>query len=109
MTGRTKIEAERKRQIHSEGWSLESDDGYVNRELMRAAHCYARNDPTGWPWDESWWKPSQERSRDYEKAGALYLAEKERLERAGDPIRARLMKLKSDEMADLIDELLIKS
>lgn len=37
-----------------------------------------------WPWDESWWKPTNRR-RDLVKAGALILAEIERLDRAEAP------------------------
>ena len=43
--GMTKAEfdvmAERRRQIESEGWTEEHDDKHVNRELSRAAACYA--------------------------------------------------------------------
>ncbi|GAG33310.1 unnamed protein product, partial [marine sediment metagenome] len=36
--------------------------------------------PEIWPWDPSWWKPTDER-RNLEKAGALIVAELERLDR----------------------------
>jgi hypothetical protein len=40
--------------------------------------------PERWPhsWDASWWKPSDDRRRDLVKAGALILAEIERIDRA---------------------------
>lgn len=37
--------------------------------------------PWGWPWDASWWKPNARR-RNLVKAGALILAEIERIDRA---------------------------
>jgi hypothetical protein len=36
--------------------------------------------PMGWPWDATWWKPKDRRSN-LIRAGALMLAEKERLGR----------------------------
>ena len=59
-------------------------------ELSAAAACYAYFGwvkpsngmaPTEWPWDAEWWKPT-DRRRDLVKAGALILAEIERLDRA---------------------------
>ncbi|WP_338138210.1 hypothetical protein [Pantoea septica] len=77
--------AERQRQVSTEGWTPEYDDQYVHRELAKAAGCYAMlNDrypsPEEWPWAEEWWKPTTAR-RDLVKAGALILAEIERLDR----------------------------
>ncbi|MEB1023137.1 hypothetical protein VC940_22780 [Citrobacter freundii] len=81
--------AERQRQISMEGWKLEHDDEHCNGELAMAAVCYInetgtvnRNGgkPWGWPWDASWWKPKNRR-RNLVKAGALILAEIERLDR----------------------------
>lgn len=82
--------AERERQIHSEGWTPEHDDKYEMGELSSAAGCYAMftlafppGDPASfWPWPSEWWKPSEERRRNLVKAGALILAEIERLDRA---------------------------
>ena len=41
--------------------------------------------PPDWPWDAAWWKPGDEtdagRIRELEKAGALALAERDRLVR----------------------------
>lgn len=79
--------AERARQINAEGWTPEHDDQYSNGELAVAAGCYAPYNtqasmcPAEWPWDSSWWKPTTRR-RALEKAGALILAEIERLDRA---------------------------
>lgn len=97
------IAAERQRQIETEGWTPEHDDVHADGgELSRAAACYAAHasafqrvtvdltayrtaDPArhdyGWPWSSSWWKPSTPR-RDLVKAGALIVAEIERLDRA---------------------------
>ncbi|MGS3241535.1 ead/Ea22-like family protein [Klebsiella michiganensis] len=92
--------AERQRQVTAEGWSSKHDDQYKNTELAFAASCYAfhaaaaswdlEDDgipydshpvPKQWPWDPSWWKPTDAR-RDLVKAGALILAEIERIDRA---------------------------
>jgi hypothetical protein len=79
--------SERARQIASEGWTPAHDDKYRNRELVAAAECYAgtvyENEqcPAMWPWPVEWWKPSKYR-RNLVKAGALILAEIERLDRA---------------------------
>ena len=80
--------AERRRQIETEGWTPEHDDEHGAGEMAAAAACYALNAAgcgcevaRNWPWDRSWWKPSTPR-RDLVKAGALVLAEIERLDRA---------------------------
>ncbi|EPJ2972259.1 hypothetical protein ACYBCP_21840 [Klebsiella pneumoniae] len=92
--------AERQRQVTAEGWSSKHDDQYKNTELAFAASCYAfhaaaaswdlEDDgipydshpvPKQWPWDPSWWKPTDAR-HDLVKDGALILAEIERLDRA---------------------------
>ncbi|HHJ2707842.1 TPA: ead/Ea22-like family protein, partial [Escherichia coli] len=79
--------AERQRQQSVEGWMPEHDDEHCNGELAMAAVCYInetgtvnRNGgkPWGWPWDASWWKPNARR-RNLVKAGALILAEIERI------------------------------
>jgi hypothetical protein len=85
------IAAERRRQIDAEGWTPEHDDKHSNGEMAAAAAAYAfcaatseryyAADPLGfWPWDASWWKPSTDR-RNLIKAGALIVAEIERLDR----------------------------
>lgn len=82
--------AERQRQQSVEGWTPEHDDEHCNEELAMAAVCYInetgtvnRNGgkPWGWPWEASWWKPKGRR-RNLVKAGALILAEIERIDRA---------------------------
>jgi hypothetical protein len=70
------IAAERARQISVEGWTPEHDDGHDFGQMSSAAACYAF-----WPWDEKWWKPGTPR-RNLVKAGALIVAEIERLDRA---------------------------
>lgn len=105
-----RVLAERRRQSAVEGWTPEHDDSHRAGELSLAAACYAwaaelddsvrdtihlpRMSDTFedhgwfgtaimrrlWPWDRSWWKPTTP-SRDLEKAGALILAEGDRLER----------------------------
>ena len=91
---------ERVRQMAVEGWTPEHDDDHEMAELAQAAACYALS---GTPCDEAfyihgrwrdardlfwprqfgreWWKPT-DRRRDLVKAGALILAEIERLDRA---------------------------
>lgn len=81
------VMGERIRQVAVEGWMPEHDNG----ELARAAGCYAwiaaqsdglRDVFITWPaeWTPEWWKPT-DRRRDLVKAGALILAEIERLDR----------------------------
>ncbi|HFT8209621.1 TPA: hypothetical protein ACGSAB_000523 [Pseudomonas aeruginosa] len=84
------VQSERRRQINVEGWTPEHDDKYETGALASAAGCYAMfslaypaGDPSHfWPWDKSWWKPSPDGRRNMVKAGALILAEIERLDRA---------------------------
>ena len=92
------IDAERERQIVSEGWTPEHDDGHDRGELARAAGCYALHaglperaqvaagyaPSDWWPWDTAWWKP-KDRRRDLVRAAALIVAEIERLDRAAAP------------------------
>lgn len=90
--------AERRRQVEAEGRTPELDDQYAGGELARAGGLYASNAgvamhfgttdtticdeaPDGWPWEPDWWKPANAR-RDLVKAGALILAEIERIDRA---------------------------
>lgn len=80
--------AERQRQQSVEGWTPEHDNAYQNSELADAAACYATHahnqgfsTPAHWPWSPDWWKQSGAR-RDLVKAGALILAEIERIDRA---------------------------
>lgn len=100
------IAAERRRQVEAENWMPEHDDSHTRGELARAASCYAvvggmgdvtrdyyrpghppRSHATGqgWPWDAGWWKP-KDRRRDLIRAGALIVAEIERLDRAAGQV-----------------------
>nr|WP_315540136.1 3'-5' exonuclease [uncultured Comamonas sp.] len=82
--------AERARQISTEGWTPEHDDQYRPGEMLMAADSYISWNcgeyepgtvPVNWPWNAAWFKPTTER-RNLEKAGALILAEIERIDRA---------------------------
>lgn len=83
--------AERRRQVTEEGWTPAHDDAHSNFELSAAAACYALRAPLPhdhddlgvpmqWPWSQEWWKPKGPRS-DLVRAGALILAEIERIDR----------------------------
>lgn len=87
--------AERQRQISVEGWTPEHDDTHNSCELPAAAACYALcateqhteelqiNGVRVWPWSRAWWKPKTYRDN-LVKAGALILAEIERIDRAAE-------------------------
>lgn len=81
------VAIERRRQVEAEGWTPEHDDEHSNGEMADAAALYASlqvRHLTGfatWPWAAEWWKPTNRR-RDLVKAGALIVAEIERLDRA---------------------------
>lgn len=88
--------AERERQKAVEGWTPDHDDGHRHGELALAAAGYAETAgsffyengysptvPYVWPWSPAWWKPKDQR-RDLVRAGALILAEIERLDRAAE-------------------------
>lgn len=98
---------ERRRQVQEEGYTLERDDKYTEGQLASAASSYAFwADPRGgsldghldyinaktpacWPWGPEQWKPANQRLM-LIKAGALILAELDRLDRqqahvAGEP------------------------
>lgn len=89
------IAAERARQIEVEGWTPEHDDAHAKGELLLAAKAYFAHAtdralslpdgeragiPFAWPWDKKWWKPKTPR-KDLIRAGALALAEIERIKR----------------------------
>ncbi|CAM3809010.1 hypothetical protein CCOS865_01803 [Pseudomonas reidholzensis] len=90
----TDVLTERCRQRYVEGHSTERDDHYVNGELATAAAAYAfwallsdlhpsmgkLDPPCTWPWEPEHWKPSGHRNM-LVKAGALIMAEIERLDR----------------------------
>lgn len=88
---------ERMRQISTEGFSREHDDQWEQAELNHAASSYCliaslqarfgsipdlhKHRSGEWPWAPKWWKPSPDPRRNLVKAGALILAEIERLDR----------------------------
>lgn len=85
--------AERRRQIKTEGYTTERDDQYTLGQLADAAGAYAfwahtcniqdfkvTTVPPSWPWHPEHWKPTTQRTM-LIKAGALILAEIERLDR----------------------------
>lgn len=93
----SEIGKERGRQVSEEGWTPEHDDEHDGGELSMAAACYAAARPLStfnpdngcfddaWPWHPSWDKRHKHsRRRQLVIAGALIVAELERLERAGD-------------------------
>jgi hypothetical protein len=95
------IAAERRRQVEVENWSEGHDNRHQRGEMADAAACYAAGGMTFravrvtaargrykhdrlvdlWPWASKWWKPKNKR-RDLIRAGALIVAEIERLDRA---------------------------
>lgn len=100
MPALEEIAAERKRQIEGEGWTPEHDDQHGNGQLARAAAFYAgygtaftyTDGPaysilnacdTLWPWDIFGKRPKDTR-RNLVRAGALIVAEIERLDRAAE-------------------------
>jgi len=85
----TLIAAERLRQIEVEGWTSEHDDEHAFGEMQHAALAYLLSaerrpysslytQPTIWPWAAQWWKPKGP-GRDLVRAGALCMAESDRL------------------------------
>lgn len=88
--------AERTRQVEVEGFNSTHDAMNRPGTLAMASASYAvaasyasaglfpmpkGKPPTSWPWDATWWKPGDAR-RSLVKAGALILAEIERIDRA---------------------------
>lgn len=92
------VMGERTRQMAVEGWTPEHDDKHEDGQIGFAAACYAvagaQDDgpgaplPLRWPWHSAWWKPT-DRRRDLIKAGALILAEIERLDRTAAPTEGK--------------------
>ncbi len=91
------IAFERQRQIEGEGFGEERDDMiHTAGDLCAAGACYAQNaagtmndehvvhpnrtTPLFWPWDAQWWKPKTPEA-DLIRAGALIVAELERIAR----------------------------
>ncbi|AOZ48794.1 hypothetical protein [Chromobacterium vaccinii] len=86
------IAAERRRQIEVEGWTPEHDDQHTGGQLADAASCYARlgagwsigASHRWWPFDSPRLNPGTRR-QNLVKAGALIVAELERIDRAAAP------------------------
>ncbi|MGG7470795.1 hypothetical protein ACVVIH_20585 [Chryseobacterium arthrosphaerae] len=94
-TGVELIAEERKRQIESEGWTLEHDKHHSNGELADAAALYAMTEETRsyvdhqwgndmwlhfWPFELKWLKfTPNDRVKQLCKAGAMIAAEIDRL------------------------------
>lgn len=112
LTAMTVIIHERDRQKTEEKWSPEHDDGHVDGSLWQAAFFYASLATTKnaawaysnfkrWPWSPECFKPWKkgsteiDRERCLVKAGALIIAEQERLERALQKVLTRLSELQS--------------
>ncbi|MDB5584836.1 MAG: hypothetical protein JWR80_10012 [Bradyrhizobium sp.] len=72
--------AERERQFSREGWTPGHDDSHDQCEMAHAAASYALGNTLYWPWDMKWWKPADPR-RNLIRAGALIIAEIERIDR----------------------------
>jgi hypothetical protein len=89
----SELKAERFRQISIKGWTLEDDDAHAHRQLAQAAACYAAHE-TGitvrWPWSWMGFKPKSHREN-LVRAGALIIAEIERIDRATVARMARKM------------------
>lgn len=104
---------ERRRQITAEGWTPEHDDKHENGDMARAAACYALAaagypvDDSAilrfWPWLDSWWRPGDQR-RSLVKAGALILAEIERLDRGETAKPAQLYSEADESRMDVIGQ-----
>ena len=85
------VAAERRRQIEAEGWTPEHDDEHSTGGMAFAAAAYAAHAHGGpsmsgalWRWTgwaSKWFKPKNPRA-DLVRAGALIVAEIERLDRA---------------------------
>lgn len=111
MTAIDDIAAERKRQIEKEGWNAGHDDQHHQGDIARAAAAYAvaslhsveenkkhKDALYGvalgfisiirwlWPWDAQWFKP-KDRRRNLVIAGALIVAEIDRLDREAAEVR----------------------
>ncbi len=95
----TLINQERERQKKVEGWTPEHDDKHKNGELAYAASAYAGpvfherpgqtlnltiDPPIQWPWKDGYKPTPDDPIRQLVKAGALIVAEIERLQRLRD-------------------------
>jgi len=117
-----RINDERDAHKTREDWSDEHDDAHLKGELWRAALFYtnvALKSPTwvytrfhiDWPWDPCWFKPWKkdsagnytteiDKERCLVKAGALIIAEQERLERALQKVVTKLAEIQTQKTND---------
>jgi hypothetical protein len=110
------IDYERERQVNDENWSEEHDDQHQDGSLWRAAHFYATTATKTpiwgymnfkqWPWGPEFFKPWKKNGfgnytteidaeRCLIKAGALILAEQDRLDRALQKVINKLAEVQS--------------
>jgi hypothetical protein len=113
LSGMERIRLERLRQVETEGYTPSSDDNYKRSELRKAAGCYElaalNNDdsptpPRQWPWSADKWKPKGI-LRNLERAGALYQADIDRLERQKDPLKQAVIDLMEQRIATIANEI----
>lgn len=90
----TVLARERRRQVDDEGWTAEHDDKHCYGQLALAAAAYSAEAAANfasaawlrtairslWPWGANWWKPRNP-ALNLVRAGALIIAELERLDR----------------------------
>ena len=70
-----------RRLIERRGLKPDADPYYRRMLDDPISHTFGDAPPERWPWDESWWKPSNDSIRNLVKAGALIAAEIDRLHR----------------------------
>ncbi len=90
------IAKERTRQVEEEGWTAAHDNNHSNEELALASVCYALDYARGrrgvipeqWTWDEEYWKPTpDDYIKQLTKAGALIVAEIDRLHKFDELVK----------------------
>lgn len=116
-TGAERIAAERLRQIEL-GYDAAHDDTLPHCALRQAARAYAlepaertalnaNGTPRPWPWEAEAWKPSPgDRARELAIAGALFMADAEREQRAGNADAVLVLRAKAAQCAAGIDRLI---
>jgi hypothetical protein len=82
---------ERQRQVTDEGWSFKHDDYHADGALSAAAACYLLHGNSRnpfkqdwfpfWPWDNGYIQKPKSTRRNLVRAGAMILAEIERIDR----------------------------
>lgn len=99
LAGTHAVAQERVRQIAEEGWTPEHDRQHPPGDMLLAGRCYLllayyqlagagvdspeidemmEEVPDSWPWDDHWWKPSENPVRNLERGTALCCAELDR-------------------------------